>query len=186
MKGTSEEVPFLVLFDRFLGKTKISWLRRPDWEADPDHDGKTMAIRTFCGFLVTVMLVSLLPGCGARERVPENAFPTSPVIGVAQIDGKPVGGVRVTATPEPGGKIAYPISVTCGESGDFSFSTYRAGDGLPEGSYVLTFEDLMAQAGVAGTDRLKGRYVDPKKSEHQFQVTLGKPVDLGALNLKSK
>ena len=73
--------------------------------------------------------------------------------------------------------------------GVFQLSTYKAGDGVPEGEYVLTFTwqkiDVMKRR-PAGTDNLNDRYKDPVKSVFKVSVEEGEPIDLGRIDLTTK
>jgi len=72
------------------------------------------------------------------------------------------------------------------EGGTFSVSTYDEADGVPPGEYVLTFAwgeyNVFSRSYEA--DKLKKRYVDPKKSEFRLTVVEGQPVDMGRIDLK--
>jgi hypothetical protein len=72
------------------------------------------------------------------------------------------------------------------KQGKFSISTYEQADGVPVGSYVLTFEwgqwNMMSMQ-YGGPDKLNGKYSDPKTSEVRFEVKAGEPTDLGTIKL---
>ena len=132
--------------------------------------------------LATTLLV--LMGCskphqtGPREK-------TFPLTGVVQVDGDPAEGLEVQCSPEPGSsKINYPLTATTDKNGAFSMATYKKGDGLPEGNYVLTF--TWSEPGLVVKDRLKGKYADTKKSAHKVTVVTGKSNDLGEIELSTK
>jgi hypothetical protein len=72
--------------------------------------------------------------------------------------------------------------------GTFEIATYKQGDGVPAGDYVLTFAcqefNLMSRS-YGGPDKLNKRYSDPKKSDIKFTVK-DKSVDLGEIQLTTK
>lgn len=118
--------------------------------------------------------------------------PIFKVTGKLLIDGQPQAQVAVTCNrpkddPPPEGTSApiVPSGLTDAQ-GKFSIGTYESADGVPNGTYVLTFAwgqvDMIS--GRYGGDRLKGKYKDPQKSEFQATVN-GKPVDLGVIELKT-
>lgn len=111
----------------------------------------------------------LLLGCGPEQRGGPR-LETSPLVGQVLVDGDPVQGVRVMCHPGPDAPIAYEVVGMTDAEGRFSISTYQAGDGLPPGTYALTFE-LLEGAGLGRSkDVFGGRYSDPKKSEYTVTV----------------
>lgn len=50
--------------------------------------------------------------------------------------------------------------------GEFAFNTYKAGDGVPPGKYVVTFAQFKynKKKGLLGPDQLKNLYNDPDKN----------------------
>jgi hypothetical protein len=79
------------------------------------------------------------------------------------------------------GKLLHEI---CKNDGEFEFSTYERGDGVPTGSYVVLFAELTP--GLMGTkrsktlrgpDELKNLYNDPDKNGEipQFKVEVAAP-----------
>lgn len=149
--------------------------------------------------LVLMPLTSLL-GCSGGPP-PIEKKPTTPVVGVIHIDGKPVESVQIflhdadnppsdQSTPFTGSAAA-----TTDAAGKFVFATYEAGDGLPEGSYVISF---FWDAGVPmpfmrdnddppvlspEADSFNSKYGNPSGSNFRFTVEKDKPVDLGILEL---
>jgi hypothetical protein len=74
-----------------------------------------------------------------------------------------------------------PLREICKNDGDFEFSTYEQGDGVPPGSYVVLFAELtpalMASKrseGLRGPDGLMNRYNDPEKNaqDPRFKIEL--------------
>jgi hypothetical protein len=93
----------------------------------------TKTIGSALQFILLVSLVGIL-GCGDSGRVP-----VYPIRGKVTLDGKPVGGARVTFLPidadeeiadfHPGGKTD--------QSGVFQLRTYEKNDGAPEAKYAV-------------------------------------------------
>jgi len=133
-----------------------------------------------------VLVALTLAACSKPAEGPPR-LPTSPVSGVVQIDGKPGVMVEVRCLPEEGSsEIKHEVTAMTGEDGKFVLGTYEAGDGLPAGTYTLTFSAM--EMGMTMKDTLKGRYADPKKSKHKATVTgdVDEKVDLGTIELSSK
>ena len=74
------------------------------------------------------------------------------------------------------------------KDGVFNLSTYVAGDGVPEGDYVLTFQwgTLNTFRHTFEGDKLNGRYTDPTNSVAKFTAKYGEPTDLGEIKLTTK
>jgi hypothetical protein len=62
--------------------------------------------------------------------------------------------------------------VEANSEGDFTFGTYRKGDGIKAGKYVVTFAVLKRKGkkGLAGPDQLKNLYNDPDKNQQNFNI----------------
>ena len=56
--------------------------------------------------------------------------------------------------------------------GDFTFGTYRKGDGIKSGKYVVTFAvfKFSGKRGLLGPDQLKNLYNDPDKNQQNFSI----------------
>lgn len=135
--------------------------------------------------LWVVLLVCLLVGCGGRDP---NRKETVPVTGLVTVNGSPAQGVMVMFHPIAGMDKAQPTvtkSIT-DDQGKFSAATYELNDGVPPGEYKLTFTwgKFNTISMSFDGDQLKGKYADPKTSEHKAIVLSGKPSDLGTFNLK--
>ena len=64
---------------------------------------------------------------------------------------------------------------SCNERGEFSFTTYRLGDGVEPGEYVVAFAQLMQQTkndSFEGPDGLKNLYNDPDKNGKNPEFTI--------------
>lgn len=139
--------------------------------------------------LLALGICLLAASCG--PKLPGNIKPTFPVKGQLSVDGKPVADVAIACESVQGPDVKNPSvsSARTAADGTFAFSTYREGDGLPEGEYALTFswrEYSNAKHNFVGPDKLKGRYADPKQSKFRVKVEKGKPVDLGKVELTTK
>ena len=131
------------------------------------------------------VLVSLLILAGCSE--PQRGGPrekTSPVTGTINVDGVAAGFVQVECHPESGSPIKYALSTLTDEKGIFSLTTYEANDGLPPGTYILTF--AWPEPGLAPIDKLKGAYANPKKSKHKITVVDGQDTAIGTIELSTK
>jgi hypothetical protein len=76
----------------------------------------------------------------------------------------PVGGADADAA-KPVGHVD--------DSGAFTLTTYKQGDGAPAGEYAVTIEwpaPKTSPFGGEGKDQLKGRYRDPNASKIRFTV----------------
>ena len=137
----------------------------------------------------SVLIVLLLSaGCASNTLLGGPRLETHSVTGIVQIDGVPAENVEVTCHPEANSSgIKYPVMGVTNKEGVFSLTTYTTGDGLPEGTYVLTFIWFEAAMTLAAPkDLLKGAYTDPKKSTHTIKVVKGQTTDAGVIELSSK
>lgn len=139
-----------------------------------------------------LLVFLLVTSASCRKKDESNRKPTYPVKGRLLIDGKPPGEpVAVKCHPVKGIDTTNP-TVSSGftnNDGTFQLSTYKTGDGIPEGDYILTFvwgKRNVFTMQYGGPDKLKGRYSDPKKSNFKVTVTAGEPTDLGDLQLTTK
>lgn len=146
-------------------------------------------------WLTPVLLLSLMTGCGETKR-DFVRDPVSKVTGTLLIDGQPEKEVavrlaRVDGPDESAGtSMMLTPSAMTDDKGKFSIGTYDkgpAGDGAPDGEYVVIFQwgKMSPGARQYQGDKFKGKYANPKKSEHTLTVA-GKPVDLGTIELSTK
>ncbi len=139
--------------------------------------------------LIVILSVALF--CTSCSNDAIDRKDTFPVTGRVLIDGDPVKDVAVRCLGEAGIDKKSPTvsSAFTDAEGKFEISTYESGDGVPVGKYVLTFEwgklNLMSMQ-YGGPDKLKGKYSNPKTSQHKFEVVAGQPKDLGTLELSTK
>jgi hypothetical protein len=82
--------------------------------------------------------------------------------------------------PKGGG----PLHTICRNDGEFEFSTYERGDGVPPGSYVVLFAELnhplmgsKRAKRLKGPDSLMNLYNDPDKNAEnpRFKIDLAEP-----------
>jgi hypothetical protein len=134
------------------------------------------------------VLSMMLAACGDPGPPRKETFP---VIGKVLVDGKAVDNIAVRAFNVKGLDTADPTfsSTYTKPDGTFEISTYQAGDGVPEGDYVVTFEwgelNLFTME-YGGPDKLNNRYNDAKTSQTKFTVVRGKPTDIGQVNLTTQ
>ncbi len=139
-------------------------------------------------FFAMALLV-LIMGCGGSDA---NRKATFPVKGKVTVDGKaPGSGIQIECHPVAGLDAQNPtVSRTeCDAEGNFSVSTYTAGDGVPSGDYILTFvwQDFnIMSRNYGGPDKLKGRYADAAKSTVKVTVKSEGETDLGEIALVTK
>lgn len=110
-------------------------------------------------------------------------------MGTVKVDGSPTAAIIVTAHPDSGNSDAkVPLITATDGEGKFAFATYEAGDGLPNGTYKLTFvwEEISLVFQTKKVDQLGGGYADPKKSEISVTVDGDKKVDMGTIELVTK
>jgi len=140
--------------------------------------------------LIITLFFQLSTGCSEEQRGGPREE-TSPITGIILVDGKPVGDLQVKAIPEnpKGVNETFIIAGFTDPEGKFSLGTYEAGDGAPEGDYKLTFmwgQRSLMSGGYGAPDKLKKKYLDPKKSEHSVKVLKGKPSEMGTIKLTTK
>jgi hypothetical protein len=138
-------------------------------------------------FALALLTIPFLLGCEKRDPTWKATYPLT---GTLIVDGSPAEGVLVEATDVKGLDATNPTMSTAftDANGQFKFSTYEQGDGVPDGEYLVTFmwgtlNPMSMQYG--GPDKLKNRYNDPEKSEFRVQVA-GKPVDMGRIELSTE
>ncbi len=142
--------------------------------------------RRFLGYGFVFVAMLFVVGCSRPQRGGPR-LATSPVFGTVNVDGQPTEMVEVNCHPEGDtSKIKYTVTSMTDKAGKFTLGTYEGGDGLPEGTYTLSFKWI--ETGFAPKDKFKGAYADPAKSEHKITIHGGKAekIDLGVIELKSK
>ena len=140
-----------------------------------------MTARCFFKLLMTLVALSLAPGCssGPRTLTPPK---TVPVHGSVMRKGKPLSGARVKFHPQLDiGPVKFIPSGDTGPDGKFLLNTGAVGNGAPKGDYIVTVElpviEPDPQFGYeTEVDQLKGAYGDPAKSEWKVTLVDGENV----------
>ena len=139
---------------------------------------------------LAVMTLVVCVVCTSCDKGPPRKA-TFPVTGTVLVDGKPVDQLAIRCISVAGIDTKDPTesATFTDKDGKFAIATYQAADGVPIGSYVLTFEwgqwnYISMQYG--GPDKLKGKYADAKASTTKFEVQEGQPTDLGTIQLTTK
>ena len=139
-----------------------------------------------------LLSASLIVCSGCGEKPPANLKQTFPVKGKVLVDGQPAADVQIDCLPATGIDKSNPSVSTAktDKDGTFALSTYKAGDGVPEGDYVLTFQWVTLkrfQQGGPEEDKLNGRYTNPQASTVKFTVKKGQPpLQLPDIELTTK
>lgn len=146
-----------------------------------------------------VAVVLVLIGCSAKAPDGPPKLKTSPVVGIVHVDGVPASDVLVLFHIQEAVdalKDKNRIGAVTDDKGKFAVATYVANDGLPDGTYSLTFTkepprsiDNPFPADPSDNDEVQDifnhAYEDPAKSEHKVTVK-GKKVDMGVIELTTK
>ncbi len=122
-----------------------------------------------------------LTGCGG-DRTPKTYIAS----GTVKSRGQSCGGALVVFHPTDKGRENDPKPVaTVKDDGTFTLSTFGEGDGAPAGEYVVTIVwnrkpkegkiSLSSEGGGGGTDRLGGRYGDPRSPKLKATVNAAGP-----------
>jgi hypothetical protein len=139
------------------------------------------------------LAVLLIAGCTHRQSA-EQALDTAlvqagtskdavyPLGGTVTIDGSPPQlekrndelVVMLNDPAHPEVPLTQRTYIATGADGSFQFGTYRPGDGVKPGKYVLTFALLKHRGkfGVVGPDRLNNLYNDPDKNAKVEEFTI--------------
>ncbi len=134
------------------------------------------------------ILVAITVGC-SPQGPPRT--PTFPITGQVYVDGQPAAELAVFFTNANGVDKEQPTFSTANTDaeGKFEVSTYESGDGIPEGTYAVTFMwgqvNLMTMS-YGGPDKLNDRYSNPETSTFKVTVKRGEPANMGKLLLTTK
>jgi len=141
-------------------------------------------------FVVTACSFALMLGCGSKVEQPFMK-PTIKVKGKITVNGaEPGSPIQLVARSKQVDDEKHPTSSTAETlpDGSFEISTYNAGDGVPEGNYVLvaTWQELNLFTKELGPDKLKGKYDAMNETPKEFEAKAGsEPIDLGTIDLKA-
>jgi hypothetical protein len=88
---------------------------------------------------VVLGLVALCPSCSSGRR------PVYPVRGQVLVKGKPAFHAQVTFHPvvDNSPEAVHPVGIV-DEEGSFTLTSYKQGDGAPEGEYLVTVQWFLA------------------------------------------
>lgn len=109
------------------------------------------------------------PLVGCRQNDPGETVRVHPVRGLVRWKGQPLAGATIVLHPTAAENyFPRPHSVTQ-EDGTFVLSTYRSGDGAPEGTYRATIRCRGPYEGKSedrdeAPEMLPPRYQDPNRS----------------------
>lgn len=136
-----------------------------------------------------VVLVGLsMTSCGGKKEF----LDVFPVTGRINVNGEPAAECMITLTrtfemDHP--RRVWPYGLT-DENGVFKITSYNAGDGAPEGEYIVTIEwkerSGLLNNNFDGMDRLDGAYanVEKNKSQPGFVIKVGRqPLQLPPFEL---
>jgi len=117
----------------------------------------------------------LLAGCGRSG--PPRVTP-NPTNGSITYQGHPIGGAFLALHPKAGSPSDVPTATAVVQSdGTFAATTYDAGDGVPEGDYVVTVQWRKATKSggdfVPGPNLLPAKYSRPESSDVVVHVASG-------------
>ena len=102
-----------------------------------------------------------------------------PVKGTITVNGKTEKGVVLTLYNADGTQMIPTSDAYTNDKGEFLFTTYVKGDGLEPGEYRVTFEwlKMVNKGGIdfQGSDKFKGKYSSPAKTEFKLVVQEGLP-----------
>ena len=139
---------------------------------------------------LALILVLCVCCCSCHKAPPRKA--TYPVTGTVLVDGKPADDLAIRCLSATGLLDEKDPTVSAAftdKDGKFQIATYQKADGVPAGSYVLTFEwgqRNLISAQYGGPDKLNGKYLSAKTSTVTFEVKEGEPKDLGTIQLTTK
>jgi hypothetical protein len=125
--------------------------------------------------LVILLLAGLAGGCG-RSRL-DALPPASPVQGQIFVGGKPAAAAVIAFHPDATAKGLRSTSRgTADSEGKFSLTTYVAGDGAPEGEFVVTVYwperplNPHGEGDQLPADKLHGKYAAQANSNLRARV----------------
>ncbi|HEV8072371.1 MAG TPA: hypothetical protein VGP76_31930 [Planctomycetaceae bacterium] len=128
-------------------------------------------------------------GCGrSKAEREEQAFrdaglqkvDVAPVAGVVTVDGAAPAPFTLVMLWDPKKPEGGVLRAICDSEGRFEFTSYRHGDGVPPGSYVVLFARFNMARRLGDFERpdlMHNLYNDPDKnaSTSEFQITVSPP-----------
>ena len=117
--------------------------------------------------VLVLMLAALLAGCG--QTVPSRVE-TVPARGSISFQGQSIAGAFVALHPKAPRDFEAPTATAVVQpDGKFAVTTYEAGDGAPEGDYIVTVQWRKATKSggefVPGPNLLPAKYGQPETSD---------------------
>jgi hypothetical protein len=143
------------------------------------------------GLCLCSSVLLIASGCSSAPDGPVIEMDkVSKVTGKLLINGKPEQQVLVklhrVGAPDPDAKTSQVLSKEAftAADGSFAITTYKSGDGAPDGEYIVTFQWGMINllGGMYAGDKFGGKYTDLKKPEKTITVA-GAPIDMGVIEL---
>lgn len=142
-------------------------------------------------WLAAALLTLVSVGCSHTPTADEQIDAMLKAQGASRVPVYPLGG-KVTingSAPAPHSDpvvvILYDPSkpedsstqrphITVDDQGKFAFATYKEGDGMPAGKYVVLFAQFKysKRRGLMGPDQLKNLYNDPDKNAQDSQFVI--------------
>lgn len=134
-----------------------------------------------------LLMLAVLTLCGCSGGDPSKP-PAVPAKGTVLYKNAPAAGVLVVFHPLGQGRenAEKPVATTK-EDGTFVLTTYQEGDGAPPGEYGITLVwnvkskdqkfSLSGEGGGGGTDKLGGKYGDPRNPKFKKTVVKGEAND---------
>jgi hypothetical protein len=114
---------------------------------------------------------------GCSGKVEADRVPVYPVDGAITFRGQPMPGAFIVLHPKTPNEKAPAPRAEVTKEGALRVSTYNAGDGAPEGEYVLTIQwNKLVKNGndvVAGPNVIPPKYSKPETSGIVVQVAAG-------------
>lgn len=150
----------------------------------------TWVICTRLAMLTVSLLLSGCDGLSPRDRVTrevENPTQVYPVSGRILVDGGPIAELIVRLIPASAKEAdaSHPKAFT-DAGGEFAFSTYLQGDGVPPDSYRLVVERLTRQGPTmwVGPDKLNNLYNHLNEPAATITVDKNRPQTGLVISLK--
>jgi hypothetical protein len=119
----------------------------------------------------------MLAAAGCSGKVEAERVPVYPVEGAITFKGQPMPGAFIVLHPKTPNEKAPASRAEVTNEGSLRVSTYNAGDGAPEGEYVLTVQwNKLVKNGsdvVAGPNVIPSKYSKPETSGIVVHVAAG-------------
>jgi len=138
----------------------------------PSRSGSIRSTNVFGTLLMLAM--TLLAGCSKKDA---DRLDVHPVAGQVTFNGKPAAGALGVFHPKAPGAGELRPNARVDQQGNYSLSTYSAGDGAPAGDYAVTviLRRLVQKDGdfQTGPNVLPARVSSPATSKIAAQVVEG-------------